>query len=393
MRCPGFDTSSTTRRQRTKEGYLLVPGIIAASDNVQPYRASELKLKGMDGGKIVRVFRPKAEVDKSASAWDGKPVTLEHPSRMVDAKLWRTVTRGEAHNTHAVDSGLESDLLVKDATAADSIEKGEKAELSCAYDFELTMTPGISPRGEAYDAIASDYEPNHIAITGVARGGHICRVADSNLGDKKMRRIVFDAAMLGAVTGLSLELDDAVATQVEDSIKHIAAARDSAVAERDEVIQECQAKLDEQAAAHKTAMDTISEELPAKIAAEAADRASVLAGAEKLGITLTAEGKDTDTLRVEVLAEAGKDASRKAVMDAMLPDIGKATAEQLAMATNAIFALASAPVKKGDKASAHDSLGKALAGKKATTVANTSAPSGRSAMLAASTCAWKGAKK
>ena len=387
-----YDHQPITRRQRTPEGYLLVPGLIAASDNVQSYFAGELGIKGLSPTQVVRVYRPKAEVDKAAKTFDAKPITLEHPRSMVSAKTWRTVARGEAMNTRAVVDGLESDLLVRDSQAIDSIERGDKTELSAAYDFHLELKPGVSPRGEAYDGIASDFIGNHIAIVGAARGGHVCHVADSDRGDHPMRSVVFDAAVLGAVTGFRADLEEPVASQVEDTIRFLTKARDAATAQLATATKESAAKLEAQAKDHAAKLKALEDGIPARVEAEAMDRASVLAGAEKLGIKLNAEGKDTLTIRRDVLTEAIKDPGRKAIMDAMVPDIGKADATTARLATAALFAL---PAQSQGKqpAKAHDALGNALAGKSDRNVGKDAAqPQGRESSLKASAQAWRRGK-
>jgi uncharacterized protein len=388
-----FDSQPLTRRSRTKEGYLLVPGLIAASDNVQPYFARELGLdkQGLPPNQVVRVFRPKAEVDKAVSSFDGLPVTLEHPTRMVNAKTWRTVARGESRNTRAVDSGLESDLLIRDETTIGEIEANIRKELSAGYDFHIELTPG-SHKGTAYDAVASDFIGNHIAVTKTARGGHDCRVADAQpKGDKKMRVLVFDALLLGlpagsAATQISIE-DDAVASQVDSLVRAAAQARDAAVTERDAVITECTEKLEALARDSQEQLEALEAKLPGLIEAAAQDRASVLAGAVKLGLTLKAEGKDTLTLRREVLTEAGKDAGRKAVIDAMVPDLAKLDEASAKLATAALFAMDSG---KKTPAKAHDALGHALTQMKVEGKDGTcAAPTGRAAMMNNSANAWR----
>jgi len=387
-----FDSQPVTQRKRTPDG-LLVPGLIAASDNVQKYFAGELGVKGMDAKAVLRVFRPKAEVDKSAKAWDGKPVTLEHPATMVNPKTWRAVARGEAYDTKPVELGLESNLLIRDAAAIDAVERGLKPELSCAYDFHLKLVKGVSPRGEAYDAVASDFQPNHIAITGLARGGRICRVKDSTEGDTHMRALVFDALLLGSAVPVALELEEPHATTVDGLVRGLATARDTALRERDAVVEECRAKLEAQATDHAAKLKALEDGLPARVEAEAMDRAVVLAGAAKLGIKLEAEGKDTLTLRKTVLTEAAKDPARKAVMDAMVPDLAKVDAATARLATAALFALVPTDTKKVP-AKGHDSLGRALAGVKTPAVvaqAQDAAPcaKGREAMMEASANAWQ----
>lgn len=399
FQCRVYDRAPlNTKRQKTPEGYLLVPATIAASDNVQPYLARELGITGAPPDKVIRVYRPKAVMDAAAPTFEGKPITLEHPSRMVDAKIWKAVARGDAHNVRVTDTGLDADLLVRDDQAILAIERKDREELSAAYDFKLTMQSGVSPHGQAYDAVASDVIGNHIAIVRMGRSrtpdGRPCRVADSNKGDRKMRVLVFDAALLGLAAPMTLpELDDGVASTVDGLVRNIAQARDSAVQERDAVLTECASRLEVQATDHAKQLKEFEDSLPARIEAAAQDRALVLAGAAKLGIELKAEGKDTATLRWEVLTEAIKEPSRKAVMDAMIPDLAKATPEALSLATAALFAL---PTGKQQPAKGHDSLGRALAGQKdkkqpvkAADADEPEKPCGREAAMQASASAWR----
>jgi len=178
-------------------------------------------------------------------------------------------------------------------------------------------------------------------------------------------------------------------------VRGLATARDSAVAQRDAILEECKARLEAQATDHAKVVQDLRDGMPAKVAAEAQDRATVLAGAEKRGIKLVVEGKDTATLRREVLTEAIKDTSVKGVMDAMVPDLAKATPEALGLATAALFALPTGKVA----ATGHDSLGRALAGKKLPASAKddndgaSCAEVGRTGMMKASSEAWKRGRK
>lgn len=395
-------TTPITKRVKDKDGYLHVPGRIAASDNVQSYLAGELGLKGVDPKKVIRVYRPKAAMDAAAKSFDGKPITLEHPSKMVDAKLWRTVARGEAYDTRPTAEGLEAELVVKDATAIDAIEKGTHKELSAAYDFELTFQAGVSPHGQAYDAVASDVVGNHIAIVRRGRSrtpaGQPCSVADSDKGDRKMRVLVFDALLLGTATATTLpEMEDNAAAAVDTIVRGLASARDAAVQERDAVLTEAGKKLEAQAQDHAKRLKELEDGLPARIRAEAADQAAVLAGAERLGLKVEAKDQDAVGLRRLVLAEAAKDPARKGVMDAMVPDVAKASPEALKVATAALFAMDVAPKGKGQRAGAHDALSSALVGKKDKAAAkdgdDKAGCTGRESAMMASAAAWKRGKK
>lgn len=394
MRVQAFDRSPiTSKRQKTPEGYLLVPGLIAASDNVQPYLASELGIQGVPPTTVIRVYRPKEEVEKAAKSFDGVPVTLQHPSKFVNAKTYRTVNRGRAQNPRVVDAGIEADLLIQDEQAISKVESGELKELSCAYDFELTMQKGTSPHGQAYDAMASNMTGNHIAIVKQGRSrtpdGKPCHVADSDKGDRKMRVLVFDALLLGTATATTLpEMEDNAATAVDTIVRGLAQARDTAITERDAVLTEAAAKLEAQAVDHASKLKALEDSIPARVQAAAQDIASVLIGANGLGVTLKAEGKDAMTLRRELLTEVVKDPARKAVMDAMVPDVAKASDEALRLATSALFALPTG--KQPAKAKDHSALSAAVSGKKDVKANDGSEkPVGRQASIEASANAWQ----
>lgn len=396
MRVTAFDQTTTpiTKRWKDKDGYLHVPGRIAASDNVQSYLAGELQLKGVDPHKVIRVYRPKAAMDAAAKSFDGKPVTLDHPKQMVNSKLWRTVARGEAYNTTPTAEGLDSELVIRDVTAIDSIEKGERRELSAAYDFELTMQAGVSPHGQAYDAMADQLEGNHIAIVRMGRSrtpdGKPCMVADSDEGERKMRVLVFDAALLGTATATTLpEMEDSAATAVDTIVRGLATARDESNQRLDAVLIEAAQKLETQATDYAAKLKVLEDGIPARVQAEAQDIAGVIAGAEKLGITVKADGKDSLALRRDVITEAVKEPGRKAVVDAMVPDLAKLDAPTARLVTAALFA-ATAPKSK---AKAHDALSAAITGKKTGVADCDSKPVGRDAAMASSATAWQKTRK
>jgi hypothetical protein len=393
MRCTAYDVSPITRRSRTKDGYLLVPAMVAASDNVQPYLASELGLKDRPANQLVRVYRPKAVVDAAAPLFDGVPLTLDHPSQMVNTKIYRTVNRGRAMNVKATDAGLEADLLVQDDAAIKAVEAGTHKETSAAYDFELTMQAGVSAHGQAYDGVASGMVPNHIALVRVGRSrthnGKPCAVADSATKGAHMRVLVFDALLLGATSSVQLpEMDDGVASQVDGVVRNLASARDAAFKERDDVMTECAEKLEFQATDHATQLQAVTDAQPVLIQAAAQDLASAIALGAKHSVALRAT--DAAGMRKEIVVELSKKPELKKVFDAALPDLAQATDAQVKLALTAVDAMA--PVAT-TKTKSFDALGKALAGNDPVT-ANDAAPcDGREKMLEQSANAWKRGKK
>ena len=68
----------------TDEGFLICRNVPIARTGDQQYLASEL---GLDGDKVVTVHRPEEEVFSEATiaSFEGKPVTDNHPSELLDS--------------------------------------------------------------------------------------------------------------------------------------------------------------------------------------------------------------------------------------------------------------------------------------------------------------------
>lgn len=124
-------------------------------------------------GSIQREYRPPEEVfsDESIRSFELAPVTLDHPvsgqvtpdsSHVVVGCVDGVLTQDADH--------LRTRLCVFDQYALDAIERGVQ-ELSCGYDCELDMTPGVTPDGQAYDAVQRNIRGNHVAIVERGRAG------------------------------------------------------------------------------------------------------------------------------------------------------------------------------------------------------------------------------
>lgn len=166
--------------RRTSAGYLVVPGCVARANNVQVYAAHEL---GRPGHAAVRIWRPEGEVmsAKSLSTLGYAPITIDHPdgTGAVDATSWRAKAVGFV-GADVLRSGdtIRCDLMIADAIAQAAILAGRR-QLSAGYTLELDDTPGTSPRGEAYDAVARNIRYNHVSCVIAGRAGSECRLGDT----------------------------------------------------------------------------------------------------------------------------------------------------------------------------------------------------------------------
>ena len=381
MRCKVIDlttldlSGTASQRRTTSEGFLEVPAAIAKADNVQPYRRRELGLDG-DGNAIIRLFRPKSEVfaPKTVASFEGKTLTVDHPAKGVDASNWKKVTAGDVHDVKAAVEALTlmSMFLVKDADAIGVVTSNKKVQVSAGYDFDLELTPGRSPTGEAYDGIQTNIQANHVAIVDAARGGPELRVADrdpNNQNQEHRMKIRMVDRAIGGVTipGFNLTVaDDAAGTAAEDAMDRHGRACDDAMkaydsmkAERDvhkERADAAETKFGEMEKAKK-AGDAMIVELQktqvtdAQIETRAAERQVVVSDALVLVPDFKTEGKSVAAIRTEVLTQViASDEAMKPIVVAGLggADVAKADAPSVLATFRVVAAQKRATSARGD---------------------------------------------
>ncbi len=175
------DAAAATSREVTPEGFLRVGARIGRS-GLHDYRAAELGSPlGFAPGDLVRVYRPPEEVfdEASMASFRHKPVTLDHPPEMVDARNWKRYAVGQsgAEVTREGDH-LATLLMIGDAAGAERALGG--AQLSNGYFADFVFEPGRTPDGEPYDAIQRNIRGNHVALVDAGRCGDSCRVGDAS---------------------------------------------------------------------------------------------------------------------------------------------------------------------------------------------------------------------
>ena len=296
----------TTKREYTDEGFLKVPARISRI-GIQEYLAVEMGITDKEPGAIIRVYRPEEEVfsEDSLASFATKPITDNHPPELVTSKNAKRFSVGHVGPEVTRDGMFAQTLLhITDADAITKIESG-KVELSNGYTADIEWTPGISPNGEQYDAIQRNIKGNHVAIVEKGRAGSECRLADNlpTNGDKAiMAKITID--------GVDYEVSD----QAGQAVGKLQGRLFDAEKETQESEDELKKKKDEAEAKEKESKateDTLQAKLDDAIAkaptGEAldklvADRAALVAQVTGLVPDLKWEGKDTATLKREVVA-------------------------------------------------------------------------------------------
>lgn len=159
----------------TPEGYLVCVGVAIARTGEMIYGPDETPLEvGPDGKVIVRreadeVFRP-----ETIASFEGKSVTILHPTDFVDPKNWANLTKGVMQNVRQGEGDqkddLIADLLITDSEAINLVKNGLR-EVSCGYEAEYTQT------GEGR-GLQTKIIGNHLALVEQGRAGSTYAIND-----------------------------------------------------------------------------------------------------------------------------------------------------------------------------------------------------------------------
>lgn len=199
--------------RETGDGYLVAMPRVART-GIQLYLGSEV---GVKDKQIVRIYRPEAEVfaQDSLASYAGKPMTDNHPPKMVDASNWKQFSAGQIGNDILRDGEWVRVPMIMMDTGLIAKFKAGKKQISMGYTCDIDMTAGTTSDGQAYDGIQKNLRMNHGAIVTAARAGNKAlfgdSAADANkvfdglnraLGAIREGRVVRDTALEGAGQGL-----------------------------------------------------------------------------------------------------------------------------------------------------------------------------------------------
>lgn len=167
----------------TPEGYRICRNAVIGRSGFQTYRISELTdPDGLLGDRLpseeIQVWRDPEEVfsKKTLASFEGKTLTLTHPSDLLDPDSEREHHVGHVQNVRKgsdpLDSGdwpMLADIIVTDRDAIRAIDNGER-QLSCGYSYRLAK--------EGYRFDQRDILGNHVALVPKGRAGHEARIND-----------------------------------------------------------------------------------------------------------------------------------------------------------------------------------------------------------------------
>lgn len=167
---------------RTSQGFLRVDGLVARSGIYEYVNTKEDEADGL--GKVGDVryeLRPESEVYRAdvLAQYDGAPITVMHPKKMLDPKNVRAFEVGHVSGPGRRDGDrVGISMMIKDAKAIDRVDRRELVQLSPGYKCKLEEKAGFAPEYASrtnprgyYNFIQRDITVNHIALVDRARGG------------------------------------------------------------------------------------------------------------------------------------------------------------------------------------------------------------------------------
>ena len=217
-----FDFSPITRTETTEEGYLRVWSR-AARTGIQLYRRAD--------GSQVREYRPPEEVSKpeSLATFGMKPVTLEHPSVLLDANNTSQFQKGySGSQVRFTDGFVEVALVVTDAEAIQSVQRGDTQEVSAGYRVDYDPTPGETPDGVSFDGTQRNIKVNHIALVRKGRAGPEVRLlldhmdsAAVAVSESPQPLVPLSSPVMATINldGLEIDLPAELASAVQSFVK------------------------------------------------------------------------------------------------------------------------------------------------------------------------------
>lgn len=165
------------RQSLTPEGFLLCEEVPLARTGWMIYAPGEIPITpGNDG--LCHVYRGPDELfnEKTLASFQGKPVTLDHPTEDVTPENWKKLSVGIVLNPRQgtgddVDVML-GDMLITDRNAIKEIQDGLR-EVSNGYEADYEQTG--EGEGKQHNIIG-----NHVALVKRGRCGPRCAIGDGD---------------------------------------------------------------------------------------------------------------------------------------------------------------------------------------------------------------------
>jgi len=128
---------------KTPEGYLICQDAVLARTGTQEYMRKEI-FEGEDSSDIIEVDRKPEQVfaAETLASFENKPLTCEHPDGQVTPENFRELAVGWVRDIHRGKYNgqdvMLGNLVITDPQCIEDVENGERTDLSCGYDCDVT---------------------------------------------------------------------------------------------------------------------------------------------------------------------------------------------------------------------------------------------------------------
>lgn len=159
---------------KTPEGFLLCSDVPIARIGDYEYSKDEVPIES--NGKMVIIHRDEDEVFSPTAimSFNGKPITINHPSDFVTPENWNEYAHGTVQNVRRGEGEQEdlllADLIINTEKAINLVENGLR-EISCGYD--ATYEDEGNGEGRQRNIVG-----NHVALVLQGRAGNRCSIQD-----------------------------------------------------------------------------------------------------------------------------------------------------------------------------------------------------------------------
>jgi len=198
-----------SQRRIDENGYLHVGVNNISKATVNPYNGDEIQDMApgvvIDPKQVYFLLRDPEELARAARTFNNLPLLDFHEpisAEEFDEKR-EFVVGSTGDQAQFVSPFLQNSLVVWDAGAIGRIDSRQQVELSCAYRYEIDMTPGTF-EGVAYDGVMRNLRGNHVALVDEGRAGPDVVVSDAKPKEKPQmkkkltpRAIAVRGALLG----------------------------------------------------------------------------------------------------------------------------------------------------------------------------------------------------
>ena len=263
-----FDRNPLPKVSKTKEGYIKGMAIVT--------RTGIFKYVDNQGNIRLELRHPDQVLEaESLESLKQIPITLEHPTVLVDATNAKNLSVGLTGETVKVDGeNIKTTVTITALDGINAVDNG-KEELSLGYTLDLEEEQGIY-NGQPYTHRQKNIRYNHLAIVERGRAGANARlnfdsfeyamIVDENITHEERENMVKIN-----IDNVDVEVDEAV----KRAYDNLNARLDSATAETDTL----KAKLDEKEEELKSAKEMNSD---SAISEKAKARVELIAKAGKV---------------------------------------------------------------------------------------------------------------